>query len=289
MGVDALNQLKRANGQKATLTVRAQRNVAYTRELIATLPGKTNDTVTVLTHTDGNTWVQDDGDSAVLALVQYFATQPQLNKTLRFVFSSGHLTYARDGSLRLARQYDHDYDTSNDVLVVAMEHMGTREILPTAGNNLGSTGKGEPMFWSVGPSTPLIDAATAGVKRRNLDRVIVARGGSVPVPGAVPKYASFGGIGTYFHRHLVPTTAIISGPWSLWAPRFGASAIDFDRLRNQTLAFADLLHSIDGLSKTAIAGNYTQLRQRRAAGARANAPDILPVPQVPPGYWSNAI
>lgn len=92
---------------------------------------------------------------------------------------------------------------------------------------------------------------------------------------------SVGGLGTSFHQHLFPTTSIISGPWSLWAPKFGALAVDYNRLRDQTRAFADVIAAVQPLSKQQIAGNYTEYRQRRAAGAR------WAVQQRPPVFAAN--
>ena len=50
---------------------------------------------------------------------------------------------------------------------------------------------------------------------------------------------------TYFNVHLVPTTSIITGPWSLWAPAFGGDAIDVRRLRQQTLAAGNVVAALD--------------------------------------------
>ena len=57
------------------------------------------------------------------------------------------------------------------------------------------------------------------------------RASGLPMAGQVPPICSMGGLGTFFQRRLVPTLAMISGPWSLYAPSFKASAIDFGRMR----------------------------------------------------------
>jgi hypothetical protein len=43
--------------------------------------------------------------------------------------------------------------------------------------------------------------------------------------------------------------AVISGPWSLWAPSFGERAIDFARMRRQLLAVGDTLLMLDDVSR----------------------------------------
>lgn len=60
--------------------------------------------------------------------------------------------------------------------------------------------------------------------------------------------------------------ALISGPWSLWAPSFGADALDYDRLRMQHIAIGDAVLMLSQYSKAELAGNYTVFREQRANG-----------------------
>ena len=137
------------------------------------------------------------------------------------------------------------------------------------------------MVWCVGPSEYLQNISIPSAKARSLDRLLITPGTSIPDVDTVPEYISFGGLGTSFHQHLIPATSIISGPWSLRAPKFGALAADYNRLRDQTRAFADVIAAAQPLSKQQIAGNYIEYRQRRAAGAR------WAVQQGPPVFAAN--
>lgn len=275
---DLLKESAKEDGE-ASISVDATIGSDTTEEIFATLPGMSKETVYIVCHTDGNTWVQDNGVAATVALARYFTKQPlsTRNKTLTFAFTSGHLAYEHDGSILLASKLDKEYDNGDVALVIPIEHMGTREILPknsasgaANGNDLAFSGKGELMVWCVGPVDPLVQAVNAAVRKRNLDRILVTRGASLPDYTKVPNFGSFGGIGTYYNLALVPTFSIISGPWSLWAPYFNDSAIDFDRLRAQTLTVADVVRSVDKLSKAQLAGDYPKFRQQRAAGVPTN-------------------
>ena len=42
----------------------------------ATLPGQSDERIVLITHTDGNTWVQENGIAALLAIGQYVARRP---------------------------------------------------------------------------------------------------------------------------------------------------------------------------------------------------------------------
>lgn len=127
------------------------------------------------------------------------------------------------------------------------------------------------MIWCVGPSPPVLAMVQRAVKRRNLDRVIVAPGISKPDNSRVPTYSSFGGIGTYYHHALLPTTSLISGPWSLWAPHFGISAVDVSRLRAQTLAIGDIYLALETVPRLEILGGYAEYRRRREKGTNIAA------------------
>ena len=62
----------------------------------------------------------------------------------------------------------------------------------------------------------------------------------------MPQIVSFGGIGTPYHAHLVPTMSIITGPWSLWAPAFGLRRHRHRRCcERQVLAAADVVRALD--------------------------------------------
>lgn len=280
-------------GHEASLKISADTGRKYTRELFASLPGRSKETILIGSHTDGVTWVQENGVAGLLALAKYFAAQPMTSpvraKTIKFAFTSGHLTYSRDGSIPYAKKLDQEYDSGDLALVIILEHLGARELLPTAapkgqyGRVLHFTGNNEAALWSVGPTQPVIDAVTAAVKGRMLDSIGVTPGNPPKNTSQIPFYASQGGIGTTYHNYLLPTTSIVSGPWSLWAPSFGEAAIDFARLRDQLLAVADVVVGLASASKHEIAGGYTEYREMRANGFPWEEPSwnsqFLPGPQ----------
>lgn len=270
-------------GRSARVVVHARSKRAKTRNLTATLPGRSPQRIVLSTHTDGVTWVQENGVAGVLAMARYLAALPKAcrPRTFQFEFGSGHLGYARDGTELYARKLDQQYDGGSVAFAFALEHMGTREILPVpnadgSGQHLAFTGRGEPYLFGAGDSDALRQAAANATKARNLDYTSVLRGLGLPVSGQVPPVCSMGGIGTAFQSHLIPTLAMISGPWSLWAPSFGARAVDFSRMRNQLLAAGDTILTLQGLPSAEIAGDYPAYRAQRAAGAPTCSHELPP-------------
>ncbi|HHH9283204.1 TPA: hypothetical protein ACP31J_005888 [Pseudomonas aeruginosa] len=291
VGVDEAIVLKEAAKKKevASLVVDAVRDKARSRNLLATLPGRSKERIVFVANTDGNTWVQENANAGLVALADYFSKLPLTcrPRTLEFSFGTAHLHMSREGTHQYAQQIDDGFETGTAVLAFAVEHLGTREIEPVErqngpGRELRFTGEGENMGWFVGPSQPLIDASIEAIKHRNLDKLSVLRGLDLPNPSRTPTFCSFGGIGTYFHAHLVPTIALISGPWSLWAPSFGKDAVDFNRMRNQLLAVGDTALKLGSVPAEELAGDYVQERKRRAEGWKTcelvNPPEEAPAP-----------
>jgi len=268
-------------GVSASVVVRAKADRASTRNLIATLPGQGPERIVLAVNTDGTTWVQDNGTAGVLALARYLAGLPIecRPRTYEFVFGGAHLHISREGTTRYADQLDADYDTGTVAFAFVIEHLGTREILPVPdgdGQRLAFSGHGDPFLWAAGNSAALRNAAVTATQRRNLDHTAVLEGAELPVKGRVPEICSFGGIGGPFHSRLIPTMAMISGPWSLWAPSFGESAIDFARMRTQLLAAGDAIVGLSTLPSAEIAGDYPSLRAERAAGAPTCSHELPP-------------
>ncbi|MCB1028641.1 MAG: hypothetical protein KDB24_12870, partial [Microthrixaceae bacterium] len=288
VGSDHAGELVRAaagDAATATVTVRAEWDRAPTRNLIATLPGQSRERIVVNTNTDSVNWVQENGNVAAIALARYLGSLPEAcrPRDVQFALTSNHLGFTDDGTFRYGPELDEDFDRGTVAFVMAPEHLGARELLPTGdAGRLEFTGKSELFAWSAPEESPaLVAASVAAVKRRNLDRTAVLQGVGVPSDDQVPGICSQGGLGTNFHGLLIPTIAGISGPWSLWAPEFAESAIDFERMRNQTMAFGDVALELGGVPRDEIAGDYTAQRAERAAGAATC--EIPRPPAVAPG------
>jgi hypothetical protein len=281
--VDRLRDLA-TGGATARLSVLAEWDEAPTRNLIATLPGQTRERIVVNTNTDSVTWVQENGTIAALALARYLGDLPTecRARDVQFALTTNHLGFSGDGTFRYGPELDEGFDAGTVAFVMAPEHLGTREILPGGPDNrLDYTGEGEVFAWSAPDESPvLVQATLDAVQRRNLERTAVLKGVGAPEADQVPGICSQGGLGTNFHGLLIPTIAGISGSWSLWAPGFGEDAIDFERMRDQALAFGDIAVALDDVPADEIAGGYVAARERRASGAATC--DLTPPPAEAP-------
>lgn len=258
----------------ASVAVAGERSMAPTRNLIATLPGQSAEKIVVTTNTDGNTWVQENGNAGLLALIDYLSRRPLecRPKTIEFVFGTAHLHISKEGTFRYATELNKEYDKGTVAFAMVVEHLGTKEILPVPRNDgkvgmkLEFTGQMEPAAWFASESPALFLATVEAVKKHKLPQTAVLRGQDIPMTARLPVHCSFGGIGTAFHGELIPTIATISGPWSLWAPSYGESALDFNHMHKQLLALGDILLKLDGVSRDVIAGPIPLFRQLRDNG-----------------------
>ena len=105
---------------------------APTRNVIATLPGRSPQRIVIASHTDGMNAVWDNGPTAIIALARWFSALPLRcrPRTLEFGFTTGHLYQSDVGAHRYALELDRGYDEGTVALAVALEHLGAREYLP---------------------------------------------------------------------------------------------------------------------------------------------------------------
>jgi hypothetical protein len=271
-----------ASGQHplGRITVTAGVKPVVTASVSATIPGQSASRLVVDSHTDGTNAVEDNGPVAMIAMARYLARLPLRcrPRTIDLAFSTGHFyqrlvspTTRNGGAEALAEQLDKAYDGGSVSAVVAVEHLGAIDYEGVArrdgpGKVLEPTGQPAMQQIFVTPSPPLVHAVEAVVGGYHLDRTAVMKGADAP--GATsPAHCSFGGEGTPFDKHLLPTIGIISAPQSLYDPVFGLEGIDFDVMRAETLAYTDLLLRLGRLSRPAVAGSVPAERAKRAAGA----------------------
>lgn len=276
IGVDERERLKQLarDGARVRLDVNAEIDVDVpTRNVIATIPGASDETVVLVTNSDGNSWVQENGTASLLALAQYFASVPAgcRTKTIEFAFTSAHLGFAWDGTFPYAEELlEHPEQVS---YVFAVEHLGTREVVPVdrpgkPGHRLEFTSGPEFYPWFAPVESPALTTALVSAVAGRGDRATaVLRGIDTPEPGRFPLHCAFGGLANNFHGLLIPSMAGISGPWSMWAPSFGEAAVDFDRMRLQTLVVGDTILALDDTASALIDGAYPVARLAVEAGA----------------------
>jgi hypothetical protein len=281
--------LERDPSAEATITVEAERTPARTRTLLATVPGRSKQKLVVDSHTDGTNAVEDNGPIAMLAMARYLAglSKACRPKTVQFAFVTGHFYQhlegrkaPRDGGAeRIAQRLDDAYDAGSVGAVMVLEHLGAYQYdaVPRTdggpGERLVRSDRHELALVPVTNSEPLRAATVAMIKRRELDPTAVIWGADIPSDDRVPHFCSFGGEGSPYERHLLPTVATIAAPNVLFDPAFGTEAIDFSYMHQQSLGYTELLLEMSDMSRTELAGDVIEMRAERAAGTPTCPPN----------------
>ena len=268
----------------ARITIKARVDRVTTPTVIATLPGASPQRIVVDSHTDGTNAAEDNGPIAMLAMARYLARLDGAcrPRTIQFTFSTAHF-YQRlvdrdvrhGGAGQIAAQLDADYDKGTVSSVLVLEHLGAIEYdaVPRAdggpGNELKPSGQRAIQFVAITPSPPLVKAVDDVVRRYDMRRTLELQGSDVP-GSTTPAHCSFGGEGTPYDQHLLPTIGVIAAPQSLYDPAFG---IEGDRLRRDALRAARL-HRARQPAGHDVAGRRRGRRARRARAAQARRADV---------------
>ncbi|MEA2421072.1 MAG: hypothetical protein QOF55_171 [Thermoleophilaceae bacterium] len=265
----------------ARIVLRAKFKRMKTPSVLATLPGASPQRLVIDSHTDGTNAAEDNGPVAMVAMARYFAALPAAcrPRTLEFAFSTAHFYQrvagpdTRDGGAeQLAQQLDRDYDKGTVSSVVVLEHLGAIDYEEVArpnglpGVRLAPNGLRAIQFIGVTPSPPLVDAVNGVVQRYDMQRTILLQGSDAP-GNTVPQHCSFGGEGTPYEKHLLPTVGVIAAPQSLYDPAFGLEGIDFGVMHSEVLGFTELIGQMAAMSQTEVSGQVDVERAQRANGA----------------------
>jgi hypothetical protein len=103
------------------------------------------------------------------------------------------------------------------------------------------------------------------VQGYDMQRTILLQGADAP-GNTVPQHCSFGGEGTPYAKHLLPTVGVIAAPQFLYDPAFGLRGIDFGVMHSEVLGFTELLNRMGTMSQPEISGKVDIERAQRAGG-----------------------
>jgi hypothetical protein len=291
LGADEGRQISNAmaSGQpvSARLVVHATYRQVETPTVRATLAGQSPQRIVVDSHTDGTNAVEDNGPVAMVAMARYLARLPGAcrPRSVEFVFPTAHFyqrlvdPYHRYGGAGvIATQLDGEYDQGKVSSVVTLEHLGAidYEQVPRSGGGPGAELMPNSLraiqFIGITPSPALVATVTEVVRSYNMERTILLQGADAP-GSTVPSHCNFGGEGTPYNVHLLPTVGVISAPQSLYDPPFRLEGIDFNVMHDELLGYTELLNRLGTMGQAEVAGEIPIEREQRAAGGAPCPPE----------------
>lgn len=237
-----------ANGAKATITLDATIHPdTPTDNLWAVLPGQTDETIIINTHTDGCNACEENGALGVVSLARYFSRIPiaQRKRTLVFLMTTGHFGHGYVRAAQDWRATNKDL-MSKAVACVTIEHLGANEWVDNAAKNeYKHTGQFD---WGVA-YTPLETegkvflAAVEGTEAKNTYSWKPA--------------ASYPGEGAGFWAAGIPTISYIPSPQYLFiapAKGGGLEKLDKRRMHGEIVTMTRCVAALDKMSAAEIKG-----------------------------------
>jgi hypothetical protein len=233
-----LRDLANAGGS-ATLTLEADVfKDAKTESLMATLPGSSDETLIVYTHTDGPNMVQENAGIGLVALAKYFSKVPQgsRKRTLVFAMVTGHdvggYVPGTEGIIK-----NHPDVMQKTVGAVAVEHLGCRAWRDDASMKYAATG-GDELTYAI-----TNHQSVAGIVLANLPGT-TERHCAVVKPKPAGRYLGLGGT---LARTGLPTLGYYASPTylNMVAPDGCLGKLSKPLMYGQLQALAKIIHTMD--------------------------------------------
>lgn len=240
------------SGAQVTLTLPATVQNVNTRNIVAIIPGASDELTVINSHTDGSNGVEDNGPDAIIGMAQYLARLPQsaLPRTIMILLTSGHFA-GGIGAETFLSAHQSDGLLDRIASIVTVEHLGAMEYLPDSNGLLAATGKPEIGAMFAPKIQALADASYDALKNAQASPAFVIQPLNASGNGTADD-AVWPGEGQYFWGiGGIPDANYITGPYYLlnWGVTT-ADKIDFNRMRNEMIAFTQMQLDLSRVSFT---------------------------------------
>lgn len=231
-------------GKQATLRLLVEESTnEHMTDIVATLPGQSDEVVIINTHTDGTSAAEENGTIGVLSMAKYFSSLPLKcrQRTFVFVLTPGHF----QGSIEDTPRFIHNHPEiiARTVGSVTPEHLGQTEWLDDA-EGFHPSGLPEPGVF-YGSYAPVVQSMMAqAVIAEDLRRVIVSR----------PIGPIYFGVGSPLNQAGVPNAGFLTGSNMLysWASNQHLDKMDYERMAAEIRTTTRVAATMDGASRTAM-------------------------------------
>ncbi|WOD27265.1 hypothetical protein RYH70_14700 [Alloalcanivorax xenomutans] len=232
-----------SNGTELTLHLPASVADTATHNVVAMIPGASDEITVIHSHTDGTNGLEDNGPDAIIGIAQYLARLPQsaLPRTVMVMFSSGHFA-GGVGIEGFLRQHADDGLLDRIKSIITVEHLGAQRWEPDGNGILQPTGLDELACFFAPRIQSLADAAYHAAEAADAGPVIISAPLN-PDADASKHEAVWPGEGQYFYSHNKMSDAnYITGPNYLL--NWGVDTVgktDFQRVHSLMVAFTRMV------------------------------------------------
>lgn len=238
-----LKALLAAGAVSGRMVVEATLDDFTSHNVIATLPGASDEWIIIGSHHDGP-WasaVEDgSGIAMVLAQARYWSRVPRQERphNLRFLLNAGHMS----GGAGLIAFVNRNADQLDEVVLeVHLEHVA-REARGEEGR-LIPTGKPETRWWFTSRITVLEDAVEQALHAEDLRRSFIMQPDNFPPGSPAPPTD-----GAFFHPAGVPIVNFLTAPMYLFDAQDTLDKIHTPSLVPVTRAAIRIINAMQGRS-----------------------------------------
>lgn len=212
-----------------------------TDDIIAYLPGQTDELLILNTHTDGTSASQENGNLGILSIAKHYASLPQncRQRTMAVALIPGHFHSGFEGDTQGFIDRNPEI-IAKSVGSVTLEHLGQAEWVDDAiTGQFTPTGMVEPAAW-FGSGTLLQTVMTEAVIAEDLRRTFVVR----------PYGVIYFGVGSPLNAAGVPNASFITGPNSMlsFANNQHLDKVDYNRMAAEIRTAARIYAAMDATS-----------------------------------------
>ena len=244
-----------SSGTQATITLTGSIHAVTTRNIVGTIPGASDELTVINSHTDGTNGLEDNGPNAIVGIAQYLARLPKaaLPRTVMIMLSAGHFT-GGSGIEQFLKAHAGDGTLPRIASITTIEHLGAQNWQPDANGDLKYAGESELGAMFLPQIQPLANASYDWFINADAGAGAVLKPLNAKGDGTADD-AIWPGEGQYFWGiGHIPTANYITGPtfllnWGLTT----ADKIDFDRMRREMVAFAQMQLDLSRISQAELA------------------------------------
>lgn len=239
-------QIVAAAGKQATLRLISKTEEAEAYQLFAHLPGAhyetdQDQTILLITHTDGPSISQENGGLGILSILKYFSHIPQDERprSIMAFFDCRH--YMPGAERAFAAQ---DYATREPdvykmvIAAMGIEHLGQMQVQEGDGKPYHKTGQPEMSSVWITQNQHMIDMAIKAVKDNGLRRVQVQCPGHKGLHGG--EQGPWYGLGGIARRINVPGASTMGSMTAYWSTKARMDYLDADHFVNQMATMSQI-------------------------------------------------
>jgi hypothetical protein len=237
---------------QARLTLTATRETVRTPSIVAVIPGESEESIILNTHTDGEGFAEENGGVCLVHLARHFGSLPagqRLKRTIVFSLFTGHM----DPQLPETQGFidDNPQLVASAAAALTIEHFGCTQWIDDTASGYHATGQPEVLgVWTT--QGPMFETTRAALQSSGVEHVVLLR---PPVQF---------GVGAAFQSAGVPQIGAIAGPTYLLtiSENGDMDKLDEELAAKQIAWIAELMWRLEDVSKAELrTGDPTLGRQ----------------------------